>query len=241
MRWGIFSDIHGNLEALQAVLAALAKERIDRYLCLGDIVGYGANPSECIAEIKKLKPQTIVGNHDWAVADMLEAAYFNPHAQAAVLWTARNITNGDKRFLKNLELTYQQDELTLVHGSLYRPEQFEYILDIHSAKKTFGLLRTRFCFIGHSHAPIVFIRDEKIGIFTSVADIKLQDAQSYIVNAGSVGQPRDGNPQASFVVYDSQKNKLQIKRVSYDVQKAKDKIIKAGLPRILAERLVVGR
>ncbi|MBL7084872.1 MAG: metallophosphoesterase family protein [Candidatus Omnitrophica bacterium] len=241
MRYGVFSDIHGNLEAQEAVLAALAEERIDKYLCLGDIVGYGADPGECIAKIRRLNPVTIAGNHDWAAVELFDLTYFNPAAKEAVLWTADNITYEDKEFLKNLELVYQEDELTLVHGSLRSPEQFEYILDIFSATQTFQLLRTKICFIGHSHVPGAFIREGENYTFSFQTKIKPKASQVYIVNAGSVGQPRDGNPKGSYVVYDSESKELQIKRVSYDIRKAQVKIIKAGLPKILAERLALGR
>ncbi|MCQ9207851.1 MAG: metallophosphatase family protein [Omnitrophica bacterium] len=241
MRWGIFCDIHANLEALQAVLAAFSKERIDRYLCLGDVVGYGANPNECITEVKKLNPVIIAGNHDWGTADLFDITYFNAHAQAAILWTSKNINYENKQFLKNLELVYQKGDITSVHGSLTHPEQFEYILDISSAEETFQLLQTKVCFVGHTHVSIIFIKRGKHYTATSQTEIVLESSQSYIVNAGSVGQPRDGNPKSSYVVYDSESNQLQIKRAPYDIQKTRDKIIKAGLPRILAERLTIGR
>ncbi|MBU3933542.1 metallophosphatase family protein [bacterium] len=241
MRWGIFCDIHANLEALDAVLAALAGERIDRYLCLGDIVGYGANPRECIAEIKKIDAPTIAGNHDWAAVGLFDIAYFNPAAKAAVLWTRQNLAYEDKEFLKNLDLIHREEELTLVHASLQNPGQFEYILDISSAARTFELLRTRLCFIGHSHAPLIFIKEGENYSFTFQAKVKLKASRMYIINAGSVGQPRDADPRASYVVYDSESEDVEIKRVPYDVQKAQEKIIKAGLPTTLAERLAAGR
>ncbi|UCB56612.1 MAG: metallophosphoesterase family protein [Candidatus Omnitrophota bacterium] len=241
MRWAILSDIHGNLEALEAVKAALFKERIDKYLCLGDIVGYGANPRECIAEVRNLGAPTVAGNHDWAAVGLFDITYFNPTAGMAVLWTVQNISEHDKAYLKNLELTYQEDDLTLVHGSLNNPEKFEYILDIPSAKKTFELTQTKLCFIGHSHSPAIFIREGDNYSSTARLKLKLDPKQSYIVNAGSIGQPRDGNPRACFVIYDNETNELEIKRVAYDVGSAQAKIIKAGLPHILAERLATGR
>ncbi len=241
MRWGIFSDIHSNLEALEAVLAALANERIDKYLCLGDIVGYGANPGECIAEIRRLNPVSIAGNHDWAVAGLFDIAHLTPNAAAGVLWTRRNIIYKDKEFLKGLGLIHQEKELTLVHASLQNPGQFDYIVDILSAKATFALLRTSLCFIGHTHRPGIFIKEGNNYTSTLQVEIKVKSSQSYIINTGSVGQPRDENPQASYVVYDSETKEVQIKRIPYDIHKAQDKIIAAGLPKILAERLAVGR
>lgn len=241
MRWGIFSDIHSNLEALEAVLAALAKQRIDKYFCLGDIVGYGANPGECIAEIGKLNPVSIAGNHDWAVAGLFDITHLTPNAAAGVLWTRRNIIYEDKEFLKSLGLIHQEEELTLVHASLQNPGQFDYIVDIPSAKAAFALLRTSLCFIGHTHRPVIFIKEGSNYTSTFQAEIKVKTSQTYIINAGSVGQPRDGNPQGCYAVYDSETKEVQIKRVSYDIRSAQDKIIAAGLPRILAERLSLGR
>ena len=241
MRWGILSDIHSNLEALEAVLAALAYERIDKYLCLGDIVGYGANPGECIAEIRKLNPVSIAGNHDWAVAGLFDIAHLTSNATAGVLWTSRNITYKDKEFLKSLGLIHQEKELTLVHASLQEPERFEYISDNTSADKAFQALDTTICFIGHTHRPVIFIKEGNNYTSTLQVEIKVRTSQTYIINAGSVGQPRDGNPQACYAVYDSEAEEVQIKRVSYDIRKAQDKIIAAGLPKILAERLAVGR
>ncbi len=241
MRWGILSDIHANYESLTAVLVALKKERIDKYLCLGDIVGYGADPGACIAEIKRLNSLTIAGNHDWASVNLFDISHFNPTALRAVLWTRKQLAEGDRQFLKNLELIYQEDKATFVHGSLKDPEGFGYILEPSGAKETFKLLQTKICFIGHSHAPVTFAKEGENYTASFKAKLKLRASRTYIVNAGSVGQPRDGNPQAAYVVYDSETDEVQTKRVAYDIQKAQDKIIKAGLPRVLAERLSVGR
>ncbi|NQS99710.1 MAG: metallophosphoesterase family protein [Candidatus Omnitrophica bacterium] len=240
MRWGIFSDIHGNLEALKAVVAAFGKEDIDKYLCLGDIVGYGANPRECIAQVKKMEAVTIAGNHDWAAVDLFDPDLFNPHAKTAVLWTGQNLAQEDREYLKNLDLVFQQEELTLVHASLDSPEQFEYVLDVSATGRTFSLLKTRLCFIGHSHIPAIFSKQGQNYRYLLQPKLKIEDDKTYIINTGSVGQPRDGDPRATYVVYDSKAGQLQIKRVSYDLRQTQDKIIQAGLPWILAERLAIG-
>lgn len=241
MRWAILSDIHGNYEALEAVLNALSSERIDRNLCLGDIVGYGADPGECIAQIKKLNAITVAGNHDWASIGFFNNSYFNPAAREAVIWTERHIPWEDKDFLKGLQLVYKEGELTLVHGSLHNPEQFDYILDLNSAYYSFQALQTKICFIGHSHVPLAFVRKKQDYNYTFQQRMKIEEDKFYIINAGSVGQPRDGNPHAAYVVYDSQKKQVQIKRVPYNIAKAQRKIVKAGLPKVLAERLALGR
>ncbi|MFC1630989.1 metallophosphoesterase family protein [Candidatus Omnitrophota bacterium] len=241
MRWGIFADVHGNLEAWQAVRKAYKKEGIDQYICLGDLVGYGANPAECIAEIRKISSVIIAGNHDWAAVDLFDADYFNPQAKQAVVWTGQNLSAEDKQFLKGLRLVYQQEELTLVHGSLSNCAQFEYIMDVASAAETFAILKSQICFIGHSHVPVVFIKQGQDLSHSLDPKIKLESAKTYIVNVGSVGQPRDANPQAAYAVYDSENKTLEIKRTPYNIKKAQEKIVRAGLPQILAERLAIGR
>ncbi|MFH1045409.1 MAG: metallophosphoesterase family protein [Candidatus Omnitrophota bacterium] len=241
MRWGIFSDIHANLEAFQAVLASFAQECIERYACLGDIVGYGANPGECIAEVQRYKPLVIAGNHDRGACGLFDINSFSAHAQVAIEWTSKNLASEEKHYLHDLPLVEQRQELSFVHGSLDHPEEFNYIFDSYSAAVTLEFCQTRLCFIGHTHVPAIFIREgeECLPLFTPA--LTLKPKHTYLINAGSVGQPRDGNPQASYVVYDSESRFLQIKRVAYDIRKTKDKIIKAGLPAMLAERLSMGR
>jgi diadenosine tetraphosphatase ApaH/serine/threonine PP2A family protein phosphatase len=241
MRYGIFSDIHGNYEALQSVLIALSRERIDKYLCLGDLVGYGADPDECVREIKKINPLTVAGNHDWAIAGLFDLSDFTSLAKEAVLWTGKNINRETKEFLKGLKLVHQEKELTLVHGSLDSPEKFNYIKDIFSARETFQLCRTGICFVAHTHRPAVFIKEKKKYTSGFYTDFKLKDSRRYIINTGSVGQPRDRDPRAAYVVYDSEEKRIEIKRVAYDIRRAQEKIIKAGLPTALAERLAEGR
>lgn len=241
MRWAVISDIHSNYEALTAVLAALDKERIDRYLCPGDIVGYGAEPDRCIAEVRKLNPVITAGNHDWAGVGLFPETAFTPNAKKSVAWTRDNLNKESRQFLKNLAVVCREGEITLVHGSLRRPEEFEYVSNLSSARQEFSLLQTKVCFIGHSHVPLIFMeKDERYSLILQCA-VSLEDGGRYIVNAGSAGQPRDGNPQAAYVIYDSDKASIEIKRVPYDVACAQEKIIRAGLPEILARRLAAGK
>jgi len=241
MRYAILSDIHGNLEALEAVLAALAKEKPDDYFCVGDIVGYGADPTKCIKEVKKLKPVVIGGNHDWAVCGLTELEYFNRFAKKAVLWTKKHLKSDDITYLKSLKLTYQDNDITLVHGTLDYPEEFSYVFDGYAARKNMALMRTQVCFIGHSHVAGTFYDDNGIVNYSAKNKIDVRPGGKYLVNVGSIGQPRDGDPRASFCIYDNEKDTIEIKRVSYDIEKAQKKILKAGLPSILATRLGEGR
>jgi predicted phosphodiesterase len=242
MRWGIFSDIHSNLEALEAVAKAYKSEGIDTYLCLGDVVGYGANPAECIQITRRLTRITIAGNHDWATAGLFSLEYFNDWARKAVLWTQENIDSANRNFLAALRLVYKNEDLVMVHGSLNQPEGFNYMTDFSEASKAFSLMNGSVCFIGHTHAVGVFIQDRQQRIdYQGEVGFKLQEGCRYIVNVGSVGQPRDGNNKASFCIFDTKKQTVVVKRVNYDIKSAQEKIIAAGLPSFLAARLSMGR
>lgn len=242
MRYGIFSDVHANLEALEAALADYQKEKIDEYLCIGDVVGYAANPRECIEKVKRAAEVTVAGNHDWASIDLFPADYFNPLAKEAVSWTQGNLQAGNRKFLESLQLVFKNTDLTLVHGTLESPEDFSYLMDSYAASRTFALLQTPVCFVGHSHVPGVFIRDKNNRIsYQQEATVILEEDKKYIFNVGSVGQPRDDNPDAAYCVYDADNRRVQIKRIKYDIQTARKKIIEAGLPKFLGDRLLLGR
>jgi len=242
MRYGIFADVHSNLEALEAVVNAYRNESIDKYLCLGDVVGYAANPKECIDKVRALVMITVAGNHDWASVNLFSGDYFNPVARKAIFWTKRNLDEKDIFFLESLKLTFKNEDLTLVHGTLDKPQDFDYMTDGYIAKETFRLLETNVCFVGHSHVAGIFIKDkyDTIG-YRQDSSIDIKEDNKYIVNVGSVGQPRDGTPQAAYCIYDTDKKEVQIKRVSYDIQTTREKIIAVGLPRLLGDRLAMGR
>lgn len=242
MRYGIFSDIHSNLEALDAVIEAYRKEAIDKYLCVGDVVGYAANPKECIEKIKTLCMITVAGNHDWAAVGLFSVDYFNPEAKEAIFWTKRNIDDSHRYFLESLKLIYKTEDLTLVHGTLDKPQDFNYMTHGYTAWETFGLLETNICFVGHSHVAGMFIKDKAEHLeYREDDSLDIKDENKYIINVGSVGQPRDGNPAAAYCIYDTVKKEVQIKRISYDMETARKKIIEVGLPRFLSHRLALGR
>ena len=241
MRYGIFSDVHANLEALEAVLDAYKKEAIDEFICGGDIVGYGANPRECITKVKAVAKVTVAGNHDWASVDLFPTTYFNPLAAQAVSWTKQNLDTADEKYLKCLHLIFKNADLTLVHGTLQETEDFNYMMDGYAASRTFELLKTDICFVGHSHLPGFFIQDKDKRISYQEKDtLEIEKGKRYIVNVGSIGQPRDNNPDAAYCIYDMDKKKMQIKRIKYDTETARKKIISAGLPKPLGDRLLSG-
>lgn len=242
MKYAIIADIHANLEAWLAVKAELTKENPDKIICLGDIIGYGANPNECLNDAKTYCDYIIAGNHDWAVCGMFDINYFNLYAREAVKWTDGVVDEKHKDYLKRLPVTLDIDNFTCVHGSLYHPEEFNYILNLDAAAMTFANLKKDICFIGHSHSPAIIIYNENGNIdYIDSEVIKISEGKKYIINAGSVGQPRDGNPDACYCIYDTDERIIEIKRVPYEVHLAQKKIIEAGLPQFLATRLAGGR
>lgn len=240
MRYGIFADIHANEPALDAVLAALEAEQVDRLLCLGDLVGYGADARRCVEKVRALDIPVIAGNHDWAVAGRLGLEYFNPHARAAVIWTRGELDDEAVRWLASLEPIDTVGDLTLAHGTVHEPELFEYMTTGYDAYRSFAAMKTDVGFVGHSHVPVAFFFDGTAVTYSVEADLTRGDRR-VIANPGSVGQPRDEDPRASYLVYDDEDGRLLQRRVEYDIEEAARRILDAGLPPILAERLHVGR
>ena len=241
MKYGIFGDIHGNLEALTAVLEVMKDEGVEQFLCLGDIVGYGADPAKCVEIVQEINAIVVAGNHDFATLEKLNIDFFNSYAKEAVIWTRKNITKENHDFLMSLDLvTVVNDEVTIVHGSLNFPEMFDYIQTSYDAHLSLQVLKTDVCFLGHSHVPVTFFQKQTVS-YTMEQEINIGEGEKALINVGSVGQPRDENPNACFCLYDSDKRQARIIRVPYDIELAGKKIIEAGLPEILAERLRYGR
>ena len=251
MRYAVLSDIHSNLEALTAVLDSLAPERIDRYLCLGDVVGYGADPSACLQRLQSCEAVIVGGNHDLACVGKLGTEWFNDAARAAVLWTREHLSFSDLDFLRRFPLITTVEPFTLVHGTLRHPQRFDYLVDVGQAVDTITTCRTLMCLAGHTHLPCVIEYDRAqrrlTRILTTTAElveVSFRDDPSalrYLVNPGSIGQPRDGDPRASVAVIDTDQHRISIRRIPYDVATAQQKIRKAGLPGFLADRLAAGR
>jgi diadenosine tetraphosphatase ApaH/serine/threonine PP2A family protein phosphatase len=234
MRVAIISDIHSNLEALQKALEIIDEKKVEEIVCLGDLVGYGANPNECVELTRKRASRILLGNHDQAAFDLSQTEHFNRHARTAAYWTNQTLTQENLEFLKSLPFQHVIDDLTFVHASPRDPEQWEYVFSAHEAKTNFESFQTRICFVGHTHIPGVFPEDLKMQKSTVTRENR------YIVNVGSVGQPRDGNWKLSFGVFDTSAWTYDLVRSEYDVQTASEKIVAADLPRFLADRLLVG-
>jgi len=241
MRYAFIADIHANYDALLAVLAQIDAADVQATYCLGDLVGYGAEPSQCVRAVRERQILTVAGNHDFAVVGKLGTDYFNPDAQDSVHWTRSALTPEDCAYLGGLPLAHQEDSFAFTHGTFLDPAAFEYILTARDAELCFAAMPKPYAFVAHSHVPMTFFRNhESIGV---TADPVFAASAGYraIFNVGSVGQPRDANPSAAFVVFDSDARAIEVRRVAYDIDAAARKIFMAGLPPSNAYRLYLGR
>lgn len=243
MTYGLISDIHGNLEALDAVLAEL--RGVSAFLCLGDIVGYGADPGACIERIRKLPHLICVaGNHDLAAIGNYDLDWFNPYARAAVEWTAEQLSPSHRAYLASLPLTAHADSAIMVHGAL--PNEMDYITTPEEARRCFDAMPADLIFIGHTHIAEFYRTKRRTRLpeqipLWSGGRVGLANGFRYIINTGAIGQPRDGNSEASFGLWEVASKTVEVKRVKYDIASTQAKMRKAGLPDYLADRLSVGR
>ena len=240
MRFAVFSDIHANLEALEAVLQDAQENAVTHFVCLGDVVGYNANPHECVELVRDMECPIVKGNHDEQASLIESSRDFNELAEHAIAWTRENLTDDDKEWLRDLRLQRQVRDFTIVHATLDTPAQWGYVFNNLDAVASFTYQHTTVCFFGHTHVPMGFIRDDGVRRVT-VDQLSIDAAKKYFINAGSVGQPRDGDWRAAYCIYDTDKNVVEQRQVKYDLQKAQKKIVKAGLPELLAHRLALGR
>ena len=242
MKAAIISDIHSNLEALQAVIKDIKKRRIKKTLCLGDLVGYGANPNECIEICINEAEVIVAGNHDWATIEKTDISVFNSVAADAIRWTRKNTNKANIKKLKDLELIERIDNILLVHASPRNPAKWDYLFSLEEFEYEFSRFEQQVCFIGHSHIPIAVFQDANgYADFLRENPFPLLKNRRYIVNVGSVGQPRDLDPRASYAIYDGNNSSIEIIRLDYNIPLAQQKIMNNGLPKVLADRLLVGR
>jgi diadenosine tetraphosphatase ApaH/serine/threonine PP2A family protein phosphatase len=241
VRYAVVSDVHSNIDALDAVFATIRDD--DALLCLGDIVGYGPNPNECVEKIRARATATVLGNHDVAAIDNFGLAYFNPAAREAMKWTQGVLTKENLAWLDGLGYEFRMPEFLLVHGAPVN--YFEYILDKAAAGRAFAATDAPLIFIGHTHIAEVYALRPDGAIehahLQQGGEIALEDGLRYLINVGSVGQPRDLNPRSSFGFYDSAARTVTIKRVEYPIARVQEKIASVHLPDALARRLLVGR
>jgi predicted phosphodiesterase len=240
MKFAIIADIHGNLDAFQVVLEDCKKQQVTHYACLGDVVGYNANPKECLDIVRAMNMPCVKGNHDEYCSSEEHLEGFNPAAAEAVNWTRTQLSTEDRQWLRDLKYTRMVTNFTIVHATLDGPQRWGYVFDKLAAAASFTYQNTAVCFFGHTHVPVAFMKDSVVRGGT-YSKFKTEPGKKYFVNVGAVGQPRDNNPKAAYVVYDTVDGTIEIRRLDYDIAAAQKKILAAGLPERLAERLAYGR
>lgn len=241
MKFAILGDIHANLEALEAVLADAAQCGVTHHVCIGDIVGYNADPHACVERIRGLENCPVVkGNHDEEASADTEIVGLNPLALEALKWTRQQLTDEDKQWLRDLRLVRQVSHFTVVHATLDTPSSWSYVLNKFDAMASFSYQFTQICFFGHTHVPRIYVKGVSVAIEPEL-HTTIQAGRKYFINVGSVGQPRDGDPRAAWALYDTEANTVEVRRVAYDIDTTRQKIIAAGLPTPLADRLLVGK
>jgi predicted phosphodiesterase len=240
MKFAIIADIHANLEAFQVVLADIKEQKCTHYACVGDVVGYGANPKECLKIVRDMGMPCVKGNHDEYCSMEEQLDGFNAHAAEAVNWTRKQLNDDERQWLRDLKYFRLVTSFSMVHATLDGPQRWGYVFDKLAAAASFTYQNTAVCFFGHTHVPVAFIRDTMVRGGT-YSKFKVDPSKKYFVNVGSVGQPRDNNPKAAYVVYDVDEGVIELRRLEYDIAAAQKKILDAGLPPRLAERLSYGR
>ena len=239
--FAVLGDIHSNLDALNVVLDDCRAQGVTDFLCTGDVVGYNACPHECMDIIRAIECPVVVGNHDFYVSSRQNLDDFNPAAAAVVQWTRKQLSVDEIYWLRNLPFTHTQMGVTLVHSTMDNPENFGYVFDNLQAEANFLNQKTPVCFHGHTHCPMIYEKSMN-GVFRIDAqDFKLPIGRKYFINVGSVGQPRDGDPRATYVIYDPKERTVRFRRLEYDIEAAQERIRLAGLPERLAARLAVGQ
>jgi len=238
MRYAVFADIHGNLEALTTALEYARKRRLSQFLVLGDSVGYGANPNECLEWALQHAGLHVLGNHEAAIIHVKALEDFTDWARKAIDWTAERLRPELIARIKDLPYLQAEGGVTLAHGTLHSPEKFHYLFDENDAYRSFLALRTPWGFFGHSHVPCFFAEKEGTGGYLKEGVLRLRKKERYLLNPGSIGQPRDRDPRLSFGILDEDELTFEIVRLPYDNKRASEKILAEGLPASLAYRLL---
>ena len=240
MRYAVIADIHANLEALEVVLADSKEQKCTHYCCVGDVVGYNANPKECLDIVRSMGMPVVKGNHDEYCSSEEDLEGFNPHAAEAVNWTRKQLSMEDRQWLRDLKYVRLVASFSMVHATLDGPQRWGYVFDKLAAAASFTYQNTAVCFFGHTHVPVAFVRDSVVRGGT-YSKFKTEPGKKYFVNVGAVGQPRDGNPKSGYVIYDLNEGTIELRRLDYDIAKAQQKNMAAGLPQRLADRLSLGK
>lgn len=240
MKYAIFGDIHANLEALEGVLADAEQQECTDYVCVGDVVGYGADPNECLAVVNDMECPIVKGNHDEEAVLDTSLEGLNPLAKQAMEWTRAQLSPEECDILRNMKLVRQVRDFTIVHATLDTPGSWTYVTNKFDAMASFSYQFTQLCFYGHTHTPRIYRKGDSVEPLDEFT-VNLEIGRKYFINVGSVGQPRDGDWRAAYAVYDVENQEVEIRRVEYDIDKAQDKIVESGLPEMLAHRLSLGK
>ena len=240
MRIALFGDIHANLEALEAVLEDAAKQGVTEYVCMGDIVGYNADPAACLERVRAMDCPTVKGNHDEDASGSHSLENMNPVAATALEWTRRQLTDEQRQWLRRLRMVRQVADFTVVHSTLDQPGHWNYVTNRFDAMSNFSYQFTQICFHGHTHVPRVYMKNDRVHELDTDS-VVIEDGAKYFINVGSVGQPRDGDWRACYAIYDLDQHLVSFRRVDYDIAQTQCKIQAAGLPEMLAERIAEGR
>lgn len=240
MRIALFGDIHANLEALEVVLADARVQGCTDFVCLGDVVGYNANPSECLEIVRAMNCPVVKGNHDEDASGQHSLDAMNPTAASALMWTREQLSSEQREWLRKLRMVRQVSDFTIVHSTLDQPANWNYVTNRFDAMSNFSYQFTQVCFHGHTHVPRVYVKDSAVHE-EPAESVAIEAGAKYFINVGSVGQPRDGDWRASYAIYDLESRVVVFRRLEYDIMKTQQKIIDAGLPEMLASRLAEGR
>jgi diadenosine tetraphosphatase ApaH/serine/threonine PP2A family protein phosphatase len=240
MKIAILGDIHSNIDALEAVLQDAQQQKVEKYCCVGDVVGYNACPRECLDRVRGLNAVIVRGNHDHYCSYNESLSDFHPLAAEVVDWTRNVLTAEERRFLHDLPLVQMVESFTVVHSTLDNPDMWGYVFDKLEAESNFAYQATSVCFYGHTHVPLVFEKSETVRS-ELFEHIRISLGKKYFINVGSIGQPRDGDPRAAYAVFNTLRNTIELRRISYDIEAAQKRNMDAGLPERLAARLAVGK
>lgn len=240
MKYAILGDIHANLEALRAVLEDAEQQGVTHYACTGDVVGYNADPKACLQILRTLKWKIVQGNHDYYASCNESMELFTPRARKSIHWTRKQLSSFERKFLRQLPLILDVENFTIVHSSLSNPHRWSYIFRNKAAEANFRNQFNSVCFYGHTHVPLAFVKGKTIDkdFYTT---LHVRPGLQYLINVGSVGQPRDHNPKSAYVIYDLDEQTITMRRVDYEMEETQRKIRAAGLPFRNALRLTHGR
>ena len=241
MRYAVISDVHSNLDALEAVFSDIDQRKIEDIIFLGDAVGYGPEPNECIDLLSGKCKTLLAGNHDWGATGRTDTSCFNDYAKKAIEWTAEVITDRNKAVLNSFLLSdgKKEEDAFFVHATPREPEEWHYLLTLRDAEENFSYFDDRICFLGHSHQPFMVERTGSGELVVSKDEVSMSGSSRYIINVGSVGQPRDGDPRACYAVFDN--DRVEMVRIPYNIESVQDKMRREHLPDQLIERLAFGR